>query len=124
VAKIMAKLYNDDDTAISPDSTVFYLFQLSTQWMSQRGLFEAIYGRGYIGAEGTRINSLGVGTDAWIAEYRKFIEWFDGAVTTIQSGVSVVEKLAPELAPFTRLVNSAGDLYSAVRKAFPITPGT
>ena len=91
--------------------------------MDQRGLFTAIYAGGYIKSEAARINSYGIGTDAWVEAYRSFIKWFDGVVAGITVGAGYAKQLAPPLGVAIDGLLKVTELYSIVRELFPITPG-
>jgi len=91
--------------------------------MDQRGLFAAIYAGGYLRTEAARINSYGVGTDAWVEAYRSFIKWFDGVVAGLATGAGYVKQLAPPLGVVADSLLAVTELYNIVRELFPITPG-
>ena len=108
ISRVLDQLFNNNDKLLSPDATIFYIFQRAARWMDERGLTEQIYG------------TKGSDFPEYIKQYRDFIQWFDGFS---KSSAEIAEQIAgsiPPLKPFAQLVIKADSLYRLVRESFPI----
>jgi hypothetical protein len=120
VARISNQLFNHDDITPQNAASIFYLYELYTDWMDRRGLFTAIYGSGAIANNAAAVNALPVGTEAWKVSYVAFIKWFDGVVAGLSNALNILGQIAPELKPVIGLVLDVSKLYNIARQYFPI----
>jgi hypothetical protein len=108
VARILDTLFNDDDGVLSPDATIFYIYQRAARWMDQRDLIRQIYG------------TAGKDFPGFIKQYQEFINWFDQFANSSAEVAKLISSTIPALSPFAELVVKAEQLYALVRASFPI----